>query len=306
MVVSALQSSNRLGKDYMTDNNQSFDIHAFQQQVIKEFRENNGKLGGMFEGWKLILLTTTGAKTGLRRTSLLGPVKIGGKTLVIASAMGAPTHPAWYHNIRKDPMVTVETGTETYDAIAAIPPGDERDELFGKVVAEQSGFADYQAKTTRVIPVVVLHRITPDPGAERVKGLGDWLVEVHSWLREELITLRRQADEGVPLRLGKHLREHCLSFCEALTKHHTGEDMGAFPMLARQFPALAPALRELGEEHAVVAELQTQIRALVTTETDPTRLRTELNRLATRLESHFDHEERTVVQALNALAAAPM
>ena len=290
----------------MTDNYQDFDVHAFQRQVIEEFRENNGKLGGMFEGWKLILLTTTGAKTGLRRTSLLGPVDIGGKTLVIASAMGADTHPAWYHNIRKNPMVTVETGAETYDAIAAIPSGDERDTLFDKVVAEAPGFGEYQAKTTRVIPVIVLHRITPDPGAERVKGLGDRLVEVHSWLRDELTTLRRQADEGTPLQLGKHLREHCLNFCDALTKHHTGEDMGAFPMLARQFPALAPTLRKLGEDHAVVADLQAQIRTLVTTESDPARLRTELNRLATRLESHFDHEERTVVQALNALAPAPM
>ena len=148
----------------MTDTDKDFDFHAFQRQVIAEFRENNGKLGGMFEGWKLVLLTTIGAKSGLRRTSLLGHLEIDGKSLVVASAMGAPSHPAWYHNIRKNPMVTVETGTETYEAIAAIPAGDERDELFGKVVAENPGFGEYQAKTSRVIPVVVMHRVEPTSG----------------------------------------------------------------------------------------------------------------------------------------------
>jgi hypothetical protein len=76
-------------------------------------------------------------------------------------------------------------------------------------------------------------------------------------------------------------------------------------MLARQFPALGPSLRKLGQDHAVVADLQARIRTLVTTESDPVRLRTELDRLAAGLESHFAHEERTVVQALNALAPAP-
>jgi deazaflavin-dependent oxidoreductase (nitroreductase family) len=127
----------------------------------------------MFEGWTLAVLTTVGAKSGLPRMSLLRYLEIDGKSVVVASAMGAPTHPAWYHNIRHNPMVTVETGTETYAAIAAIPPGDERDKLFDKVLDVAPGFADYQAKTTRVIPVMVLHRVEPEPGAERVKGMGD-------------------------------------------------------------------------------------------------------------------------------------
>jgi hypothetical protein len=150
--------------------------------------------------------------------------------------MGAPAHPAWYHNIRKNPMVTVETGTETYQAIAAIPPGDERDKLFDKVIDEAPGFADHQAKTTRVIPVVVLHRVEPEPGAERVKRMGDWLVEIHDWLRQELNGLRRQVDKVIdgsadsatiepkPPDLGQAMRTHCLNFCGALKRHHTGED----------------------------------------------------------------------------------
>jgi deazaflavin-dependent oxidoreductase (nitroreductase family) len=308
-----------LGKDHVTDTEKSFDVAAFQRQVIAEFRENKGKLGGMFEGWPLIVLTTIGATSGLNRTILLGHLEINGESVVVASAMGAPKHPAWYHNIRKNPMVTVETGTETYPAIAAIPPGEERDKLFEKVIAEAPGFADYQAKTTREIPVVVLHRVGPEPGAERVKGMGDWLVEVHDWLRRELDELRRQVDEVLgggsatlelpPPGLGQAICAHCLNSCGALKRHHTGEDMATFPMPARQFPALAPALTKLGEEHGVVARLQDEIHQLVEGyipgRSDPVRLRDDLERLATKLEAHFAYEERTVATALNAVAPAP-
>ncbi|WP_414945052.1 nitroreductase/quinone reductase family protein [Amycolatopsis sp. cmx-11-32] len=282
---------------------------GFNDQVIEEFRQNKGKLGGMFEGWELILLTTTGAKSGKRRTNPLGYLEIDGKTVVVASNMGAPKHPGWYHNIRHDQRVTIETGTESYEAIAAVPPSAERDVLFEKIVAEEPGFAEYQAKTTRVLPVVILHRID-----DRVRGMGDFLVEVHEWLREELKTLRAGVDDIVAGRadslvMENSLRAHCVSFCEALTKHHSGEDMGAFPMLAQRFPALAPALTKLGEEHAVVAESQKRIRALVEGyvhgESDPVRLRDDFEALAGRLETHFAYEEETVVAALNVTAPAP-
>lgn len=298
--------------------NEDFDIAGFQRQLIAEFRDNGGKLSGMVEGWRLVLLNTVGARTGKHRTSLLGYCEIGGKDVVVASAMGAPNHPAWYHNIRKNPMVTVETGTETYEAIAGIPQGMERDELFSRVLGLAPGFAEYQAKTTRVLPVVVLHRV--GSGLDRVKGMGDWLVEVHDWLRQELAELRRQADEVVngtadsfdriPPDLGQEMRAHCLTFCGALKRHHTGEDMATFPMLARQFPALEPALTKLGAEHAVVARLQTEIQQLVDGyvpgDSDPVRLRDELDRLASELEAHFEDEEQTVVTALNATAPAPV
>jgi deazaflavin-dependent oxidoreductase (nitroreductase family) len=133
------------------------DVNAWQQQIIAEFRENNGTMSGMFEGWSLLVVSTIGAKSGLVRSSMLAPVDIDGQLIIVASAMGAPRHPAWYHNIRKNPKVTVETGTETYEAIAAIPPGAQRDTLFAKVVEVAPGYGDYQAKTTREIPVVVLH-----------------------------------------------------------------------------------------------------------------------------------------------------
>lgn len=282
---------------------------GFNDQVVAEFRQHNGKLSGMFEGWELILLTTTGAKTGQPRTSPLGHLEIDGHTVVVASSMGSPKHPAWYHNIRHDQRVTVETGTETYEAIAAISVGAERDALFEKVVAKEPGFGEYQKKTTRVLPVVILHRVD-----DRVRGMGDFLVEVHDWLREELKTLRAGVDEIVAgradsLTMEKSLRAHCVSFCEALTKHHTGEDMGAFPMLAQRFPALAPALTKLGEDHVVVAGLQKRIRELVDGyvhgESDPVRLRDDFDALASKLEAHFAYEEKTVVAALNVTAPAP-
>ncbi|WP_208720474.1 nitroreductase/quinone reductase family protein [Amycolatopsis circi] len=291
----------------------------FHRQLIAEFRANRGELGGMFEGWSLAVLTTTGAKTGLSREVLLGYLRIDGNGVVVASANGADRHPAWYHNIRRNPIVTVETGGDTYRAIAAIPQGPAYEKLFAQVVAEAPGYGDYQAKTTREIPVVVLHRIEPRPGEERVKGMGDWLVEVHQWFRGELRTLREQADDLVnggataivrpEPDLVQEMRAHCLGFCTALRRHHTGEDSVVFPSLAEQFPALAPAIAQLAEQHQVVARLQDAIRELVDGfvpgESDPARLRTELERLAGELEAHFDFEEQAVVTALNATAAAP-
>ncbi|WP_199439738.1 nitroreductase/quinone reductase family protein [Umezawaea beigongshangensis] len=289
---------------------QEFDVDAFQRGVIEEFRANGGRVGGMFAGATLALLTTTGARTGLRRTSPLGYVVIDGQPLVVASAMGAPTHPAWYHNIRRDPLVTVETGTETFEAMAAIPTGAERDALFAKIAEVQPGYAEYQTRTSRVIPVVSLHRIDPD-----AEGPGAFLVEVHDWLRGELAELRRRADEVLDGRgtagsdLVRELRAHCATFCGALTKHHTGEDVGAFPVLAQRFPALAPVLTKLGEDHVVVARLQDEIQRLVDGHVpgkdDPAALRRELDRLTAELEAHFAHEERTIVTALNTLAPPP-
>jgi deazaflavin-dependent oxidoreductase (nitroreductase family) len=241
----------------------------------------------------LISLTTTGARTGREHRVTLGTLDIDGRLVVVASAMGSPKHPAWYHNIRHNPLVTVETGTETYAAMAAVAP--DRDRLFARIAEREPGFADYQARTTRVLPVLVLHRL------DRVRRMGDWLVEVHDWLRAELRELRAQLDSGDAPRFGKR----CLGFCSALTRHHSGETAGVFPMLAAQFPALAPALTKLGEEHVVVARLQDEIERLLGEETEPARLGAELDRLAAELDGHFAYEEKVIVTALNALAPAP-
>lgn len=295
-----------------------FDFNAFQRQVIEEFRANHGRVGGPFEGAALALLTTVGARSGTLRTSPLAYLIIDGRPVVVASAMGADKNPDWLHNIRRNPTVTVETGRETYRAIAAVPEGAERDALFAKVVAEDPGFGEYQEKTTRRIPVVVLDRLDTSP-ADRVRGLGDFLVESHDWLRDDLNGLRRQVDELIaggdaPLSagtpdLGRQMRTHCLEFCSALTQHHTGEDRGAFPLLAHRFPGLAPVVERLIEEHTVVARLQARLRELVESyesgDTDLSTLRLRLEDIAGRLEDHYRYEEQTVVEALNTIGPAP-
>jgi deazaflavin-dependent oxidoreductase (nitroreductase family) len=135
-----------------------FDPAAFNQQIIDEFRVNGGKVGGMFAGAPMILLTTIGAKTGKSRTVPLVCLEIDGRQVVVGSKGGADTHPAWYHNIRKNPEVTVESGTEKYTALADVVPQEERDRLFAKVAELAPGYGDYQAGTKRIIPVVTLVR----------------------------------------------------------------------------------------------------------------------------------------------------
>ncbi len=105
----------------------------------------------------MIHLTTTGARTGRPHRVPLGDLTIDGRLVVIASALGSPKDPDWCHNIRHNPLVTVETGAETFEAAAGFPP--DRDALFAEVVAREPGFAEYQARTTRVLPVVELHRL---------------------------------------------------------------------------------------------------------------------------------------------------
>ena len=133
-------------------------INAFNKRIVDEFRENSGKVGGPFEGGDLLLLTTTGAKSGQSRLSPLAYFRIDGKLIIIGSFAGAPISPAWVHNLRANPQAHIEVGTEAYDVTARELPSAERDELFPKVTAAAAGFAEYQAKTSRVIPLFELQR----------------------------------------------------------------------------------------------------------------------------------------------------
>ena len=132
------------------------DPNAFNQGIIAEFRANAGKVGGGFAGAPMVLLTTTGAKSGKRNTPPLVCLEDGGRIVVFASKGGAPTNPAWYHNLRAHPTVTVEFGAETFEAQAEEVVGDERDALYRRQAERFPGFAEYEAKTTRRIPVVAL------------------------------------------------------------------------------------------------------------------------------------------------------
>ncbi len=125
-------------------------------QIIDEFRSNEGKVGGMFAGRPLLLLHTTGARTGNRRIVPLMYRQEGDTLYVFASKAGADSHPDWYYNLKANPQVTVEVGTETRQATAKELDRDERDPVFEAMAAEWSNFAEYQEATDRVIPVFAL------------------------------------------------------------------------------------------------------------------------------------------------------
>ena len=135
------------------------DMNNFNQNVIKQFRANGGKVGPPFEGAPMLLLTTTGAKTGQQRTTPLVHTRDGDDIVILASKGGAPSHPAWYHNLVANPEVTLEVGTEKFQARARVATGEEHDRLYAAQAKLMPNFAEYQQKTTRRIPVVVLKRI---------------------------------------------------------------------------------------------------------------------------------------------------
>ena len=134
--------------------------NSFNEGIINEFRTNGGKVGGPFAGGTLLLLTTTGAKSGEPRIAPLAYHMDGGRYVIFASKAGAPTNPDWYHNLIANPIVSVEVGTEKFQARASEATGAERDRLYNAQVAIMPGFAEYEKKTTRKIPVVLLERIS--------------------------------------------------------------------------------------------------------------------------------------------------
>jgi len=131
----------------------------WNRQTIEEFRANGGKVGGFWEGKPLLLLTTTGAKSGQHHTNPMMYLADGNRLLVFASKSGAPTHPDWYHNLIAHPEVTVEVGTATYEATATVLNGAERDRLYARQAELYPQFGEYQANTTRKIPVIALERL---------------------------------------------------------------------------------------------------------------------------------------------------
>ena len=127
--------------------------------VIKEFRENGGKVGGMFEGSPMIIVHSIGAKSGAERETPLVYFGEGDRIFIFASKAGAPENPAWYHNLVANPRVKVEVGTETFEVNARVLTGAERDGIYAKQAAKMENFAEYEAKTTRTIPVIELERV---------------------------------------------------------------------------------------------------------------------------------------------------
>ncbi|MFD0006509.1 nitroreductase/quinone reductase family protein [Streptomyces sp. NPDC127178] len=274
----------------------------FNQQVIDEFRANKGRVGGYFEGARLILLTTTGARTGRPHTTPVGYLPDGAdRILVIASAGGAPSHPAWFHNLLANPQVTVESGAFTYEARAVVLDGEERDRAFTRAVEADPGWAEYQEKTRRVIPVVALYEIAQDgPPNINASSMGEAIKVVHDAFRRELALIREEMAKG-GATLGAQLRVNCLTFCAGLHNHHTGEDVALFPFLADRHPEFAPTLARLGEEHERIAALVEDLRHAVTADhPDPATARGEVERLTAELEAHLTYEEEQLLPILDA------
>ncbi|MEU0807366.1 nitroreductase/quinone reductase family protein [Streptomyces sp. NPDC005970] len=298
------------------------------KHVIEEFRANNGKVGGMFEGASLILLNTTGARTGRPHTTPTVYLRDGNRYLVFGSNAGGPRHPHWYHNLLANPHLTVELGTEDGAvkpfAARAVPlEGEERDRYWELQCSSDPGFRAYAEQTERTVPVVALHFL--DLGAnnpERNRMIGRQLVQHHSELRAELRRVRAEIDrvlagehpadlpepEDRPgADLASQLRRHCLTFCYALQTHHTRED-GSFTAFEKQFPHLAPAIARLRREHEAVERGLAEFEALVNGDggelpadpADAEKLRAELDRVVAGLEEHFAYEERHLLPALEA------
>ncbi len=130
----------------------------FNKAIVDEFRTNGGKVGGPFEGGTLLLLHTIGAKSGQPRLSPLAYLTVDGRMLIVGSYAGAPRDPAWVHNLRANRTARIEVGTESYDVDVRELPDDEREAIYPKITEAAPVFADYQARTTRSIPLFELTR----------------------------------------------------------------------------------------------------------------------------------------------------
>jgi deazaflavin-dependent oxidoreductase (nitroreductase family) len=274
----------------------------FHTPVIEEFRTNQGRVGGWLDGARLLLLTTTGARSGRPHTVPVGYLPDGGpRVLVIASAAGAPNHPAWYHNLVAHPVVTVEDGVFTYEAEATVLTGAERDRAFARAVEDDPGWAEYQAKTDRVLPVVALTEI-PGPPRTGATTMGEGLRLIHDAFRRELGRIRAEVANSGPV-LGAQLRINCLTVCGGLHAHHTMEDRALFGRLAGERPDLAPVLERLRAEHDAIAALVAGLRRVLDdTGLDRSVLQAEVDRLTTEVEGHLDYEEEALIPVLDGVS----
>ncbi|MFI6680128.1 nitroreductase/quinone reductase family protein [Kribbella sp. NPDC050470] len=259
-------------------------------EIIESFRANAGQIG---DG-RYLLLTTTGARSGKQHTAILGYYPDGDRVLVVGSAGGGPRHPDWYHNVVANPEVTVETGLFTYPATAVVLRDAERDEVFARLVEADAGWGEYQERTTRTIPVVAL--VQP-PGPPSFTGsVADFLKSIHTVFRRELELIRKEVATSGTAGLGAQLRINCLTVCQGLHNHHTGESLGLFPALADQHPELADTIAVLQSEHDRIAVLLEELEKQLS---DPSPdLVSQVDRLIDALNAHLDHEEATLLAYL--------
>jgi deazaflavin-dependent oxidoreductase (nitroreductase family) len=135
------------------------EVNDWNSKIIAEFRANGGRVGGQFEGAPLLILHTVGAKSGQERVNPVMYQAVGDDFAVFASKAGAPTNPDWYHNLLANPRVRAEIGTETIELTARVADSEERKRIWAAQTHAYPGFADYERKTTRQIPVVILEPV---------------------------------------------------------------------------------------------------------------------------------------------------
>lgn len=135
------------------------DYNEFTRQLMSDIRKHGRPTSGPMAGRPLMILTTTGAKSGEKRSAVITYTRDGDRYVIAASKGGAPTNPSWYYNVLANPRVTVEADKQTFEADATVADGAERERLWDQHAAERPEFRDYPEKTTRIIPVIVLKRI---------------------------------------------------------------------------------------------------------------------------------------------------
>ncbi|MEY9840935.1 nitroreductase/quinone reductase family protein [Streptacidiphilus sp. EB103A] len=284
---------------------------GWNEQIIREFRENNGRVGGMFEGVPLVLITTAGARTGRPHTTPVVCLRDSDRVVVFGSNMGKDQHPDWYHNILGTAQVTMETGTaegrvKSFSTRAVVLEGEERDQLWEQQCSLDPAFRAYQEKTARQIPVIALHPLDLSADPSRNRLIGEQLLAHHRDLRAELARLRAAIDPakatpGPEPAAAAQLRAHCLAFCYGLQLHHTRED-GAFTEFERVYPHLAPVITRLRAEHVVVEQGLKEFEDLLSgagAAGEVESVRVELERVVAGLEQHFAYEEEQLLPALH-------
>lgn len=276
---------------------ESLSTNDFNGPVIEEFRANAGRVGGWFEGARLILLTTTGARSGVQHTVPLGYLPDGEeRILVIGSAGGGRRHPAWFHNLLADPRATVEDGVFTYQAEATVVDGAEREGIWARAVQADSGWEEYRVRSGRVLPVVALRQVGGGPPA--AGSFGEGLRLIHNAFRRELGLIRDEVRASGTV-IGAQLRVNCLTLCAGLGIHHRGEDTRIFPTVIERFPDAASAVGQLRDEHEAIAALLAELRSVIS---DPAlsqdQLLAEVVWLTTEVEAHLDREEAELIPLL--------
>ncbi|MFI0482952.1 nitroreductase/quinone reductase family protein [Actinomadura sp. 9N215] len=279
---------------------------GWNDKIIAEFRENNGKVGGRFEGAPMLLVTTAGRRTGKPHTTPVIHLHDGDHYLIFGANAGRDRHPDWYHNILAAAQVTVELGTaggrvEPFAAQAVPLEGEERDRQWERQCAIDPAFRDYEKTSGRTIPVVAITVLDLAADPHRARMIAEQLTRLHGNLRAELAAARARLDEAgarppAPDLL-QQLRRHCLTYCFDLQMHHTRED-GAFTAFERRFPGLAPTIARLREEHEAIEKLLARFETFLDRQdTGTAEIRAELERVVDDLEAHFVHEEEALLAA---------